>query len=248
MSNEFQERTPALWANIPASVLLNPILKPNAKLIYGIISTLTLARGYCNATNGYLGSHLGLTAKSVSEIVSQLASEGYIIVQHIKEKEGTGESRNIWINGSRLGTEHPPINNGGSIPQKPEAPPVKKGATPPQKVKEIYTRGNKKIYIAPEIVIEKLKAYAEDNSQLETALMNFAEMRAKTKAPITTEATVTLLTNRLDKLSSGSVHAIIAMLEDATLNSWKTVYPPKDGGRTSGTTVEEQEGAREWRG
>lgn len=228
MADEFNERVPALWANIPAAVLYNPDLKPNAKLIYGVISALTISRGFCNATNGYIGHWFKLTAKSVSESISQLAEYGFIIVELVKEKEGTNESRNIWINGAKLGLEYPPVKNGGSIPQKTEAPPIKSVGTPPQKVKEIYTRGNKR-YIAPEIVIEKLKEYADGNHQLETALMNFVEMRAKNKAPIATEATVVLLLNNLDRLSDGTDAVRIAMLEEATLKGWKTVYAPKDG-------------------
>jgi len=228
MGDDYNERVPALWANIPAAVLYNPDLKPNAKLIYGVISALTISRGFCNATNGYIGHWFKLTAKSVSESISQLAEHGYIIVELVKEKEGTNESRNIWINGAILGLEHPPVKNGGSIPQKTEAPPAKSVGTPPQKVKEIYTRGNKR-YIAPEIVIDKLKQYADGDLQMEKALMNFAEMRAKTKAPIATEATVDLLLKNLDKLSGGSDAVRISMLEEATLKCWKTVYAPKDG-------------------
>ncbi len=78
MSDDFNERIPALWANIPAAVLFDNSLKPNAKLVYGVISTLTLARGYCNATNGYIGGLFELTAKSVSEIICQLADREYI--------------------------------------------------------------------------------------------------------------------------------------------------------------------------
>ncbi|PKM72233.1 MAG: hypothetical protein CVU91_10935 [Firmicutes bacterium HGW-Firmicutes-16] len=245
MNDEFQERIPALWANIPAAVLFDPVLKPNAKLIYGVISTLALSRGFCNARNGYIGGLFQLTAKSVSEIISQLADRGYIIVEHVKGKEGTNESRNIWINGARLGFEYPPEKTGGSIPQKTDTPPVKKGDTPPQKVKEIYTRGNKK-YIAPEIVVEKLTEYAGNNTQLKTALMNFAEMRAKTKAPITTEATATLLLKNLDKLSGGSDAVRIAMLEEATEKNWKTVYAPKDGSGTAPAIIKESGGYEEW--
>ncbi|PKM71490.1 MAG: hypothetical protein CVU91_13475 [Firmicutes bacterium HGW-Firmicutes-16] len=222
------ERRPALWANIPSGVLYSTKLKPNAKIIYGVISTLAFARGYCNATNGYIGWLLSLSAKAVSESISQLAEHLYITVELVKGKEGTNKSRNIWINGAKLGFEYPPENSGGGIPKKRDTPPVKSVDTPPQKVKEIYTRGYKR-YIAPENIVKMLEDYADGNEQLKKALMDFAEMRAKTKAPITTEATVKLLLNNLDKLSGGSDAVRIAMLEEAILKNWKTVYAPKDG-------------------
>lgn len=245
MGDDYNERLPALWANIPAAVLYDKELKPSAKLIYGVISSMAISRGYCFATNKYIGSQFALKPKSVSEIISDLAKKKYIIVELIPDENGTTESRKIWIDGSRLGLEYPPVKNGGSPPQKPEAPPEKNGKTPPQKPEEIYTRKISKVSIAPKAVIDKLESYSAGSSNLHDALFSFAEMRSKIKAPISTEATANLLLNKLDKLSGGNDRVKIEMLNEAIEKNWKSVYAPKDGSGAP-AQVKEAEGFREW--
>ena len=54
------------FAVIPATVLFNNQLKPNAKLLYALITALSNKEGYCYASNKYLGEKLGVDHKTVS--------------------------------------------------------------------------------------------------------------------------------------------------------------------------------------
>ena len=63
-------------------------------------------------------------------------------------------------------------------------------------------------------------------SELETAFTEFAEMRKTIRKPITTEATVTRLLNRLDKFAE-STEDKIKILNQSTDNCWQDVYELK---------------------
>lgn len=67
-----------------------------------------------------------------------------------------------------------------------------------------------------------------DDPELESAIMDFIDMRRKIKAPMTDKA-IKLLLSRLDKMTDqNSVKAMI--LEQSIVNSWKSVYPLKTEG------------------
>ena len=66
------------WAVLPATVRYDDALKPNAKLLYAEISSLTKSSGYCWATNEYFADLYGLAPATISRLVSQLEARGYI--------------------------------------------------------------------------------------------------------------------------------------------------------------------------
>lgn len=68
--------------------------------------------------------------------------------------------------------------------------------------------------------------YAGEDKRLLDALVDFDTMRKKIKRPMTDRAK-TCLVNRLDKLTGTSAEKI-AILDEAVLHCWKSVYLPKD--------------------
>lgn len=130
---------PNFYAIIPAVVRYDTSLRPNAKLIYGEISALTSAYGYCWATNQYFADLYGFAKKTVSELISELASRGYITVEVCRAKVNKGagavEMRKIWLN-SRFDCDL--TLSGKNRIGYPE----KKGDPIPQKVKENNTSIN----------------------------------------------------------------------------------------------------------
>ena len=91
---------PAYWAVIPASVRYDQDLPPNAKLLYGEITALSNANGYCSAHNAYFAGLFGLGEKSVSRLIAILAKGGYLRVEGIRnEKNEVVERRTIPIYG-----------------------------------------------------------------------------------------------------------------------------------------------------
>ena len=115
-----EERKPAYWTVLPSRVRYDNELRPNAKLLYAEINAMADSRGYCWATNEYLGKLLDIAARTVSDLVSTLARRGHIVVEVLRNPE-TNEitERRIWV-------DKPVI----SEPPSPETPIAKNGYTP----------------------------------------------------------------------------------------------------------------------
>lgn len=95
---------PGYFAIIPAVVRYDENLTASAKLLYGEITALANARGFCNASNAYFAKLYGVTPRSISELVTSLVGQGHIIVEIDKE---AGNKRYIRLPGSEM----PPIEN-----------------------------------------------------------------------------------------------------------------------------------------
>ena len=80
---------PSYFAIIIASVRYDKTLTPNAKLLYGEITALSNAKGYCWATNSYFANLYGKSDRSISDWVSQLEKAGHIFIDTVPNKTGT---------------------------------------------------------------------------------------------------------------------------------------------------------------
>ena len=124
---------PAYWAVIPASVRYDQDLPPSAKLLYGEITALSNAKGYCSARNAYFADLFGLGEKSVSRLIAILAKGGYLRVEVIRnEKNEVVERRTVPIYGED-GVRHPPLKN------EDTPPPTSEGTPPPKNEEENNT-------------------------------------------------------------------------------------------------------------
>lgn len=84
----------AYYAVIPASVRYDRDLRPNAKLLYGELTSLCNSSGYCWATNEYFAELFDLSVPTVSRLISQLAGKGYIRCE--MATTDTGSERRIY--------------------------------------------------------------------------------------------------------------------------------------------------------
>ena len=138
-----ENRTPAFYAVIPASVRYDTELRPNAKLLYGELSALATQEGYCWAKNKYFADLFGLSQKTISELLKQLAEHGHIRIEVIRDPE-TQEviQRRLWIAGPS-GAAVPPSSEksgeGGYPENSGETSPEKNGDPPPKNREENYT-------------------------------------------------------------------------------------------------------------
>lgn len=99
------ERKPGYFALIPAEVRYDTALAPNAKLLFGEITALAGADGYCWASNDYFAKLYKMDKRTISRLIGQLQERGHVQVEVIskgeKAENGQLEYRRIYI-GKRL--------------------------------------------------------------------------------------------------------------------------------------------------
>ena len=82
--------SPNYYAIIPAVVRYDKDLMPNAKLLYGEITALCNAKGYCWASTEYFANLYGVNKVSIQRWLRSLEENGYIH-REVVYKEGTKE-------------------------------------------------------------------------------------------------------------------------------------------------------------
>ncbi|TXH56684.1 MAG: helix-turn-helix domain-containing protein [Desulfurellales bacterium] len=86
---------PTFYAVIPATVRYDKSLPPNAKLLYGEITAMTNAKGYCWATNSYFAELYGVETATVSRWISALERAGHLAVELVRSPQGEIIERRI---------------------------------------------------------------------------------------------------------------------------------------------------------
>lgn len=88
------------YAIIPSKILIDKNITPNAKLLYGIISSLTNISGRCFASDSYFAEIFSVSKVSIQNWLKELEEAGYIS-RNIFYKEGSKEidHRDIILNG-----------------------------------------------------------------------------------------------------------------------------------------------------
>ena len=86
------------YAIIPATVRYDSNLKPAEKLLYGEITALTNAKGYCYASNRYFANLYNVTLDTVSQWISHLEKLKYITIEMIRDSKKVIRERRIYIN------------------------------------------------------------------------------------------------------------------------------------------------------
>ena len=86
--------------------------------------------------------------------------------------------------------------------------------------------------------------FCEGDKELEAALLGFLESRCIRKNPLSTGRALSILLNKLKKLSDGDHSVMTAMLDKAVLKNWDSVFPlkPDEMPKSSSGRMEEQEG------
>ncbi|MBQ8145053.1 MAG: helix-turn-helix domain-containing protein [Butyricicoccus sp.] len=194
---------PGYFAILPANVRYDEALRPNAKLLFAEITALSNKSGYCTAGNAYFAELFGLSKKTISELISQLETQGYLRVEITR-----GEKKEVVQRALSIVTPIP--KNRDTSPEKSETP-------IPKNVKENNTsiNNNKDVW----------EEYAGEDAELLGALRDFEIMRVKRKKLMTERARKLLLTE-LDKLASDR-ETKIAILYQSIVRCWDSVYPLK---------------------
>lgn len=78
---------PNYYSVIPAIVRYDNELKPNEKLLYGEITSLTNKNNECWATNSYFAKLYNVKSATISRWISHLKEKGYVIVDFTYKNE-----------------------------------------------------------------------------------------------------------------------------------------------------------------
>lgn len=118
----------SLYSVIPARVRDDHTLRPNAKLLYGELSALARAEGYCWAWNAHLADALGISKRTVEDLLKQLKERGHIYLEVERDPESQEVlRRKIWICGPPGSSVPSLAKNGGRVPPKSGGPPPENG-------------------------------------------------------------------------------------------------------------------------
>lgn len=107
---------PGYYAIIPADVRYDDRLPANAKLLYGEISALIGAEGFCYATNSYFMKIYGFSDPTISRLISALEKNGYIKRELERDTSGQVVRRKLYLSVSTPRIQ-PPINFDTTSPQ-----------------------------------------------------------------------------------------------------------------------------------
>lgn len=165
------ERKPAFWAVIPANVLFSQDLRPNAKLLFGVVTLLQEANGYCYASNRYLASLFGLQPDTITGLLGNLEDAGLIATDVVRDAV-TNEvrQRRIWTV-AQIPVVHDtlPEKNRGGVPEKNRGASPKNLGEPPRKKSEyINTSNNNTSNNIPPIVPHAGDGCAHENKRAKT--------------------------------------------------------------------------------
>ena len=88
---------PSYYAVIPADVRYDDQIPANAKLLYGEISALVSAEGFCYATNQYFSKLYGMADETIARLITKLEQAGHIT--RVLERDNSGQivSRKLFL-------------------------------------------------------------------------------------------------------------------------------------------------------
>ena len=84
------------YSKIPSKVKYNNCICPNAKLLYGEITSLSDKYGYCYASNKYFAELYGVTVTTISllikNLVEKIESRPYDVLNSEEAREEAGDN------------------------------------------------------------------------------------------------------------------------------------------------------------
>jgi len=84
------------WVLIPPVVLADERLSSTDKMIYGKALGLSNQKGYCFASNDYIGEHIGVSKESVKKSLQKLYKYNLLTYTLIRDKNKQVKERRIY--------------------------------------------------------------------------------------------------------------------------------------------------------
>ena len=93
MIDERQQQIGAAY--IPSHIMCDQNLSITQKVLWGRIQGLSTKFGYCYASNKWIGNQIGIAKGTVSNLISQLVDDGYLVRKLIRND--AGEITERWL-------------------------------------------------------------------------------------------------------------------------------------------------------
>lgn len=219
-----EEQQKSYYAIIPANVRYDKDLAPNAKLLYGEITTLCNEKGYCWASNQYFAELYGVSVLSVKRWVNSLVNKGYVYRTLTYKPNSKEVDKRILSIDSGIKIDTTSVQNcyDPSIKNDTSSS-IKNDTDNNTSINNTFNNTNiyKEKNIKKESVNSVIAEYTE-NKDLQDALHGFVEMRTKARKPLTVRA-MKLSLNVLDNLAVDDVTKI-AIVNQSIVHTWSTFY------------------------
>jgi len=109
------------WCLIPPTILAREDLSSSQKLLFGRIMGLLGKNGYCYASNKWLGKQIGLSAKRVANLLTDMENKGMVRRKVIRGEDNKIVERRIFVtlfpNAEANTTPNRAYNAGGVFPK-----------------------------------------------------------------------------------------------------------------------------------
>lgn len=254
-----EDNRPGYYAIIPADVRYDDRIPANAKLLYGEISALIGAEGYCFASNQYFAKIYGCTPVTVSRLIAALEDNGYIKREIEKDSSGKVSCRKIYLSVSM--PEIHPLNNFDNTPLQNCGEGINKNDKDTNTSNTVSLKENKKEKSKPtpltdeqlhDLVVAGISAMAapswtkEIKNELYRLIMSLYDPKREVRKarPVRSELSVNGTFRKLLLHSQGDPLVMIDMLCSAITGGWQGVQPPsgkqpiRQENSTSGRTEE----------
>lgn len=235
---------PGYYAIIPADVRYDDRIPANAKLLYGEISALIGADGFCYASNQYFAKIYGLSVDSISRLFKALEDNGYIKREIEKDRSGQVVRRKIFLSVS-VPQIQPPDNFTDTPPQKRrEGTRKKDGETNTSNTDKKESKKKKQKPEPDSLTDEQLWQTVRDHiasqpnmtgwtretkNQVHKLILEIYDPNRQVRKshPMRTERSVELLFTNLRKRGGTNPDAVLGLLSDVIQNGWQNVSAPK---------------------
>ena len=208
------------YAIIPANVRYDENLSPNAKLLYGEITALCNAEGYCWASNKYFAELYGVSQFTISRWINAIASRGYIS-NKIVYKKGTKQIDKRYIQirqypiDKKINTPIDEISKDNN---------TSLNNTINKKKKESKNSFDEIIngYLSPDGVSIRFK----DHTERRELLQEWLKVRKAKRAAMTDRA-IQMNIEKLDELANKSGMTVTEYLGEVIRRGWATFFEIK---------------------
>lgn len=246
---------PGYYAIIPADVRYDDRIPANAKLLYGEVSALIGAGGFCYASNQYFARIYGMSVDSISRLFKKLEENGYIKREIEKDHSGQVVRRKIYLCASVPQIQPPDFFTDTPLQNNREGTDKKDGETNTSNTVLKENKKEKRKSAKPEpltdeqlhdAVVAGISGIAKPswsrdvkNEIYRLTMALYDPKRVVKKAhPVRSQLSVDGTFRKLSQ--GGSPQVMIDMLNSALIGGWQGVQVPKQTGYQKSPAEERQ--------